>query len=69
MRSEMRIMLAILDIQKERDTYRSEVHELLSVPDRYRSKEARCRVDRLTSCIISCNDSVSFLKQQLNTYR
>jgi hypothetical protein len=69
MRSEMIIMRSILDVQSERDTYRAEIRMLLDIPYRYRSKEAQSRIDRLTSCIISCNESVDFLKRELNTYR
>lgn len=69
MRSEMKLMQAILDVQEERDAYRDEARMLLNIPYRYRSKDAQCRIDRLTSCIISCNESIDFNKQQLNEYR
>ena len=69
MKPEMEIMHCILDVQKERDEYRAELKKILAIPYRRRSKENHQRVDRLTSCIISCNDSIDFNKKQLAQYR
>ena len=68
-RAEMEIMRNILDVQEERDKYRAELKTILSVPYRWRSKETNQRADRLTSCIISCNDSIDFNRKQLTQYR
>jgi len=69
MKPEMKIMHCILDAQKERDEYRAELKTILAIPYRWRSKENHQRVDRLTSCIISCNESIAFNRRELNTYR
>jgi len=68
-RAELQIMQNILDVQKERDGYRAELKTILSIPYDWRSKESNQRADRLTSCIISCNESIAFNRRELNTYR